>query len=204
MSCQHRPRAAIALLASVPAGAAPRSKAADGSDRGGGEGRHRRRDQVLRSRALEHAARRRSRRARASSTTRIFQDRRDNLDRYLEARWPRSTCRSCAPPSSRRCSSTPTTRSRWRRSSIIPASTTIRDIGGVWDEAGHRVGGFDLTLDDIEHTLLRPYFRDPRIHFAVNCASASCAPLPRWAFAARRSIASSTSERGSFSPIRAT
>ena len=44
------------------------------------------------------------------------------------------------------------------------------------------MGRFDLTLDDIEHTLLRPYFRDPRIHFAVNCASASCAPLPRWAF----------------------
>ena len=63
-----------------------------------------------------------------------------------------------------------------------PSVTTIRDIDGVWDETEHRVGGFELTLDDIEHTLLRPFFRDPRIHFAVNCASASCAPLPRWAF----------------------
>ena len=63
-----------------------------------------------------------------------------------------------------------------------PGVTTIRDIDGVWDEAEHRVGGFEVTLDDIEHTLLRPFFRDPRIHFAVNCASASCAPLPRWAF----------------------
>ena len=63
-----------------------------------------------------------------------------------------------------------------------PTVASIRDIDGVWDARRHRVGGFDLTLDEIEHTLLRPFFRDPRIHFAVNCASASCAPLPRWAF----------------------
>jgi hypothetical protein len=63
-----------------------------------------------------------------------------------------------------------------------PTVSSIRDIDGVWDRARHRVGGFDLTLDEIEHTLLRPFFKDPRIHFAVNCASASCAPLPRWAF----------------------
>jgi hypothetical protein len=30
--------------------------------------------------------------------------------------------------------------------------------------------------------VLRPYFKDPRIHVAVNCASMSCAPLPPWAF----------------------
>ena len=66
-----------------------------------------------------------------------------------------------------------------------PSVTTIRDIGGVWDETRHRVGGFEVTLDTIEHALLRPYFRDPRIHFALNCASASCAPLPRWAFNGR-------------------
>lgn len=63
-----------------------------------------------------------------------------------------------------------------------PTVSSIRDIDGVWDTRRHRVGGFELTLDEIEHTLLRPFFRDPRIHFAVNCASASCAPLPRWAF----------------------
>lgn len=60
--------------------------------------------------------------------------------------------------------------------------TSIRDIDGVWSETRHRVGGFDLTLDNIEHNLLRPYFRDPRVHVAVNCASRSCAPLPPWAF----------------------
>lgn len=63
-----------------------------------------------------------------------------------------------------------------------PGVSSIREIDGVWREESHRVGGFDLTLDQIEHNLLRPYFKDPRIHFALNCASVSCAPLPGWAY----------------------
>ncbi|GAG25525.1 unnamed protein product, partial [marine sediment metagenome] len=51
-----------------------------------------------------------------------------------------------------------------------------------WTETEWVVGGHSVTLDNIEHNLLRPFFRDPRIHFAVNCASHSCAPLPTWAF----------------------
>ncbi|MFQ5878184.1 MAG: DUF547 domain-containing protein [Acidobacteriota bacterium] len=62
-----------------------------------------------------------------------------------------------------------------------PEVSSIRQIDGVWTKRRHRVGGFDLTLDEIEHNLLRPFFRDPRIHFVVNCASRSCAPLPGWA-----------------------
>lgn len=59
---------------------------------------------------------------------------------------------------------------------------SIRDVDGVWTEAKHTVGGQELTLDEIEHNLLRPFWKDPRIHFGVNCASMSCAPLPPWAF----------------------
>lgn len=62
-----------------------------------------------------------------------------------------------------------------------PGVRSIRDIDGVWSEIEHTVGGFAVTLDTIEHNLLRPYFRDPRVHVAVNCASMSCAPLPGWA-----------------------
>lgn len=58
-----------------------------------------------------------------------------------------------------------------------PDVNSIRDIPGVFSRARHRVGGFDVSLDLIEHNLLRPYFKDPRIHFALNCASRSCAPL---------------------------
>ena len=63
-----------------------------------------------------------------------------------------------------------------------PDASSIRAIPGVWTKTRHRVGGFDLTLDDVEHRLLRPFFRDPRLHFALNCASRSCAPLPPWAY----------------------
>lgn len=63
-----------------------------------------------------------------------------------------------------------------------PEVSSIRQIDGVWTKRRHRVAGHQLTLDEIEHNLLRPFFRDPRIHFAVNCASMSCAPLPAWAF----------------------
>ena len=63
-----------------------------------------------------------------------------------------------------------------------PEVTSIRQIDGVWDSRTHRFGGFDVTLDNLEHNILRPYFKDPRIHMAVNCASMSCAPLPPWAF----------------------
>lgn len=34
-----------------------------------------------------------------------------------------------------------------------------------------------MPLDDVEHAVLRPTFKDARIHFAVNCASVSCPPL---------------------------
>lgn len=62
-----------------------------------------------------------------------------------------------------------------------PGVRSIRDIPGVWTRTKHRVAGFDLTLDEIEHKILRPYYRDPRVHFVINCASASCAPLAPFA-----------------------
>lgn len=44
-----------------------------------------------------------------------------------------------------------------------------------------------LTLDDIEHRILRPIWRDPRIHYAVNCASMGCPNLQREAYTAKNS-----------------
>ncbi|HXE75488.1 MAG TPA: DUF547 domain-containing protein [Candidatus Xenobia bacterium] len=43
-------------------------------------------------------------------------------------------------------------------------------------------GGKRYSLDDIEHNILRRRYRDPRIHFALNCASRSCPPLRREPF----------------------
>ncbi len=48
---------------------------------------------------------------------------------------------------------------------------------GPWDVETTRVNGTALTLDDIEHGILRPVWRDPRIHYAVNCASIGCPDL---------------------------
>lgn len=59
---------------------------------------------------------------------------------------------------------------------------SIRDAGSllrpVWKSAAGRVGGKARSLDEIEHTILRP-FGDPRIHGAIVCASLSCPPLLR-------------------------
>lgn len=54
---------------------------------------------------------------------------------------------------------------------------SIRQIDGVWTDLTWSAGGRRLTLDDIEHRLLRPRFEDPRVHFAINCGSIGCPPL---------------------------
>ena len=54
---------------------------------------------------------------------------------------------------------------------------SIRQIRGVWTTPRWRAAGRSVSLDDIEHHVLRPGFQDARIHFAVNCASVSCPPL---------------------------
>ena len=69
---------------------------------------------------------------------------------------------------------------------------TIRDIdispgvfsSGPWGAKLIEVDGERLSLDDIEHRILRPIWRDPRIHYAVNCASAGCPNLALRAFTA--------------------
>jgi hypothetical protein len=59
---------------------------------------------------------------------------------------------------------------------------SIRDAGSlffpVWYREAGRIGGEAVTLDGIEHRILRP-LGDPRIHAAVVCASRSCPSLRR-------------------------
>ena len=60
---------------------------------------------------------------------------------------------------------------------------TIRDIGsslfsrGPWDKKLIFVEKRELSLNDIEHEILRPIWKDNRIHYAVNCASIGCPNL---------------------------
>lgn len=51
---------------------------------------------------------------------------------------------------------------------------SIRQISGVWTELKWPVMGREMTLDQIEHETLRVDYNEPRIHFAVNCASMGC------------------------------
>ena len=47
-------------------------------------------------------------------------------------------------------------------------------LSGPWDDVHAQVAGQELTLNNIEHGILRPIWRDNRIHYAVNCASYGC------------------------------
>jgi len=55
---------------------------------------------------------------------------------------------------------------------------------GPWDLKLATVEGEALTLNDIEHRILRPIFKDNRVHYAVNCASIGCPNLQPEAFTA--------------------
>lgn len=55
---------------------------------------------------------------------------------------------------------------------------------GPWGRKLVEIEGEALSLDDIEHRILRPIWKDPRIHFAVNCASIGCPNLMQGAFTA--------------------
>lgn len=55
---------------------------------------------------------------------------------------------------------------------------------GPWDAPLVEVEGESLTLNDMEHRILRPIWQDPRIHYAVNCASLGCPNLQPRAFTA--------------------
>ena len=60
----------------------------------------------------------------------------------------------------------------------MPISSIMKlDNGKVWDRKWVQLDGRTLSLNDIEHKILRKTFKDARIHFAVNCAAASCPPL---------------------------
>ena len=62
-----------------------------------------------------------------------------------------------------------------------PGVKSIKDLGNIfkspWKKKICRIDGDVITLDDTEHKILRPRFKDPRVHFAINCAALSCPPL---------------------------
>ncbi|MTI23372.1 DUF547 domain-containing protein [Fulvivirga kasyanovii] len=61
---------------------------------------------------------------------------------------------------------------------------SIPAINTVWHRKFFEIGGKKTSLDEIEHEILRKEFAEPRIHFAINCASYSCPPLRSEAYKA--------------------
>lgn len=53
---------------------------------------------------------------------------------------------------------------------------------GPWGAELITIAGEAISLDDIEHRILRPIWQDPRIHYGVNCASLGCPDLARQAY----------------------
>lgn len=55
-------------------------------------------------------------------------------------------------------------------------------INSPWDIKFFKIGEIDFDLNTVEHEILRKEFEEPRIHFAINCASFSCPKLRMEAF----------------------
>ncbi len=58
---------------------------------------------------------------------------------------------------------------------------SIKDIGsfvsGPWKQKVVRLFGNTISLDHLEHSIIRPEYAEPRIHLALVCAAKSCPPL---------------------------
>lgn len=65
---------------------------------------------------------------------------------------------------------------------LIFPKNSVRQIPDFWSTAFSPVMGKDITLDEIEHGILRQRFDEPRIHFALVCASLGCPKLQSFAY----------------------
>jgi hypothetical protein len=63
---------------------------------------------------------------------------------------------------------------------VYGKAKSVQDVKGFFNRKKHRIAGVELTLDEIEKQ--GRDLQDPRIHFAVNCASTSCPKLQRFVF----------------------
>ncbi|MEM8766368.1 MAG: DUF547 domain-containing protein [Pseudomonadota bacterium] len=68
-----------------------------------------------------------------------------------------------------------------KKGSILRMGAGFLSIG-PWDDKLFEVAGEPLTLNDIEHRIIRPIWADHRIHYAVNCASIGCPNLSTTAY----------------------
>jgi len=65
---------------------------------------------------------------------------------------------------------------------------SIKDISAAqrWDAVRWNLGGQTVSLNQMEHELIRPNFKEPRIHFALVCAAVGCPPLRNEVYTAEK------------------
>jgi hypothetical protein len=63
-----------------------------------------------------------------------------------------------------------------------PRIDSVMKVKGFFDKITYRVAGRRVTLNQLENKIIRPTFKDARIHFALVCGARSCPPLMSKAF----------------------
>ena len=81
---------------------------------------------------------------------------------------------------------------------------TLPGVATIWHKEFFEIGGQPTSLNQIEHEILRKEFEEPRIHFAINCASMSCPVLRDEAYIANKLEAQLTEQARAFlnQPLR--
>lgn len=62
-----------------------------------------------------------------------------------------------------------------------PDLKSVQDIPGFFEDKRWLVAGKKRSLNEMENEIIRPRFKDPRVHFVLVCAAQSCPPLPTYA-----------------------
>ncbi len=70
--------------------------------------------------------------------------------------------------------------------SIKDIKKGVAFVNSVWDIKFIHIQGYTYDLNNLEHNILRPVFKDARIHAAINCASYSCPKLLNEAYTAAK------------------
>ena len=107
------------------------------------------------------------------------------LDRYIEALGALAPERFASWPEAEQIALLINAYNAFTLRAIIdndPIRPSIKAIPGVWKFRRHQLMGRGLTLDGIEHEILRREYNEPRIHAALVCAAISCPPLRQEAF----------------------
>jgi len=64
----------------------------------------------------------------------------------------------------------------------VESISKIKPEWKIWDQKEWKLLGNTVSLNDIEHKIIRPDYKEPRIHFTLVCAAISCPPLQNYSY----------------------